>query len=326
MVERLCLESEKTAAHDADRALELAELAVRVAKKNESERPTGWVLGFALAYLGNAQRVKNDLDRARQAFAQSLRLWEKVDGVVDSCPLDGWRVQDLEASLRIDTQEFDRALECLDAALSHSPPDAVGAILLKRAGVFEQRCDFETALAVLAEAEPWLNAEGEPRHLFGLQFNRAVNLCHLGRFATAEPLLPEIRARAADLRTELDLVRTSWLEARVAIGLGRTEEGMVALEQVAAEFRVRDLAYDGALVHLDLAVVELEQGKTAAVQERAAAMWWIFRAGQLHREAAAALDLFCQAARREAATVELVRRVQDYLERAERNSALRFAG
>jgi tetratricopeptide (TPR) repeat protein len=218
------------------------------------------------------------------------------------------------------------ALECLEGALSQAPQDSIGPLLLSKASVFEQRRDFEAALAILEEAEPNLDAERDPRHLAVLQFNRAVNLCHLGRFAAAEPLLPEIRARALALRTELDLLRTSWLEARVAIGLGRTEEGITALEQVAEEFRTRGLAYDGALVHLNLAMAELEQGKTATVKERAAAMWWIFQAGQLHREAAAALDLFCQAARREAATVELVRRVQEYLERAERNPALRFPG
>ena len=325
VVEALCRMSKEATPHSADRTLELAELGLQVAENVEPDgRPRkAQACGFALAYVGNARRVRNDLDGARAAFARAWSLWREGGGG-ESSPLEGWRISSLEASLRIDTQELDLALRCLDTARAQAPQNALGAILLKRARVFQQRGDFEAALAVLQEAEPWLDAEREPRHLFGFQFNRAVNLCHLGRFAAAEPLLPEIRARAAALRTELDLIRTSWIEARVAIGRGRTEAGMAALEQVAEEFRSRDLAYDGALVHLDLAVVELEQGKTAAVRERAAGMWWIFRTGRLHREAAAALDLFCQAARQEAVTVELARRIQDYLERAERNPALLF--
>ena len=325
VVEALCRRSQEAASDSADRALELAELGLRAAERVEPKGPLrARVCGFALAYVGNARRVRNDLDGARAAFAKALRLWGE-GASVDPYPLEGWQIFNLEASLRIDVQELDRALECLDAALAEAArSSAVGALLLKKARVLEQRRDFEAALAALEEAEPWLKVERLPRHVFGLQFNRAVNLCHLGRFATAELLLPEVRARAIELRTELDLIRTLWLEARVAIGLERMETGVASLEQVAEEFRARDLAYDGALVHLDLAVVELEQGKTAAVQQRAADMWWIFRAGQLHREAVAALDLFCQAARREAATVELARRVQDYLKRAERNPALLF--
>lgn len=108
--------------------------------------------------------------------------------------------------------------------------------------------------------------------------------------------------------------------------LGRIEEGHAALTQVAAEFRARELAYDGALVNLELSVVELDQGRSARVKQRAVEMWWIFRAGGLHREALAALELFCQAAQQEAATAELARRIQEFLERAQHDQALRFQG
>jgi hypothetical protein len=45
---------------------------------------------------------------------------------------------------------------------------------------------------------------------------------------------------------------------------------------------------------------------------------WIFHANNIHREALAALALFCQAAEREAASDDFTRRVLAYLERARR--------
>jgi len=45
----------------------------------------------------------------------------------------------------------------------------------------------------------------------------------------------------------------------------------------------------------------------------------------VHREALAALRLFCEAAQQEAATVELVRRVERFLRRAQLDPELRFS-
>jgi transcriptional regulator with XRE-family HTH domain len=324
VVEGLALASKGAAANDADHALELAQLAWRAAEKVEPSGPHRAIaMGFASAFVGNARRVKNDLDLAQEAFVRSLQLWRE-GMAVDPYPLEGWRILDLEASLRIDTQEFERALECLAAALAEAPQQSQGPLLLNKARVFEQKKEYLKALSALAEAEPKLDEKREPRNVWVLWFNRVVSLSRLGRFEEAEQILPEARMRAIALCQELDLTRTLWLEGRVAIGRGRLVGGIAALEQVAADFRTRDLALDGALVNLDLAMVELEQGMTVQVKSRALAAEWIFRAGNLHREAAAAFALFCEAARREVATVELARRVQAYLEEAGRNPALRF--
>lgn len=324
VVERLCLESKAAAAHHAGQALTLAELALRGAERVQPEGPLrAGAAGQAWAYVGNARRVGNDLTGAKEAFLRSRELWRE-GAAGDPYPLQEWRILSLEASLYIDVQEFPRAIECLDGALAAAPRKEIGALLLNKATVFEQQREYEQALALLAEAEPLLDFVREPRHLWVLLFNRAVNLGHLQRFAEAEAILPAVRERAITLRQELDLLRTLWLEGRIAIGLGRIDNGYAILSQVAAEFRARQLAFDGALVNLDLAVVELGKGQTAKVKQRAAEMWWIFRSGALHREALAALDLFCQAARQEAATVDLARRVLDFLERGQHNPALRF--
>lgn len=51
---------------------------------------------------------------------------------------------------------------------------------------------------------------------------------------------------------------------------------------------------------------------------------WIFAEQGIHGEAKKALRLFCEAAEEERLTVELIRRLLDYLTRARHNPRLRF--
>jgi len=159
----------------------------------------------------------------------------------------------------------------------------------------------------------------EPRHS-----NLAWNLTHLGRFPQANALLPEVQALTAQLGNELDTLRLRWLEGRIAAGLGRTEEALAALSEVRSRFAELDIAYDAALATLEVAVLHLEQGRTGEVKELAMEMAPIFQAQGVHREALAALQLFCEAAKKEAVTVELARRLVEYLYRAQHDPELRF--
>jgi hypothetical protein len=90
------------------------------------------------------------------------------------------------------------------------------------------------------------------------------------------------------------------------------------------EFTTREIAYDAALVSLELAVLWLEKGRTREVKELAEEMVWIFESQKVHKEALAALTLFREAAGREAATVALARRVLGYLEKAQSAPGLQF--
>ncbi len=133
-----------------------------------------------------------------------------------------------------------------------------------------------------------------------------------------------MRALAERLGEELDLTRVAWLEGKAAAGLGRPAEAQAAFERARRVFRQRELAYDYAQVSLELAELLLEQGRAAEVSTLAEEMLWIFRAQGVAREALAALRLFCNAARREAATAELARRVVHYLYRAQHDPELPF--
>ncbi|MFY9824618.1 MAG: helix-turn-helix domain-containing protein [Thermoanaerobaculia bacterium] len=319
-----CAESIKAAPASADRAVELAELAVDISQHAEGEALfRKRIRGFAGVHLGNALRVHGVLPESEEAFARALPDW-KAGAPGDPGLLNEARVLGLQASLRIDQRRPAEALTLLDEALAVDRHEEKKYLLVNRAGALEQLGDYDGATAALRQAEPLIDGNLEPRLLFGLWFNLLSNLCHLERFAEAAESLPRVRTQAERLGQAIDLVRTRWLEGWVAAGLGLREQAVAALEQVSRDFTSKEIPYDAALATLELAVLHLEERRTAEVRRLALTLAWIFKMEEVHREALAALRLFCDAAEEEAATVELARQVGDYLYRAQRNPDLRF--
>jgi tetratricopeptide (TPR) repeat protein/DNA-binding XRE family transcriptional regulator len=324
LAELLSHKSEEAASDRADRALELAKLACQIAELAPGEE--GWrsrLQGYCLAFLANARRVANDLVGAEEDFGRGWKLWE-AGAVADPGLLEEWRLPYLEASLCRDLRRFAEALALLDRARAVAPREACGRILLKKAFTFQQREEAERAIETLREAEPFVDSQRDPHLRYSLRMNLASSLCDLGRHTEVKALLPEVRELAVGLRKELDLVRVVWLTGRLHAGLGRTAEAHAAFEQVRREFTDRGMAFDCALVNLDLSVLLLEQGRAGEVQTLAEEMLWIFKAQGIHREALAALTLFREAARKEEATLKLVRRLIGYLNRAKSDPDLRF--
>lgn len=320
---RVCEASVKKAAHRADEALELAELALSIAERVPGEG--SWrsrLKGYCWAHVAHARRVANDLAGADKGFAQAWNLWRAG---ADCNPelLAEWLLLAMEASLRRSQRRFPEALELLDRAMAcpgGTSPAALPILLLEKEHAFDQMGDTQNALAILSEAKPWLEGSGDPRLLFAFRFKTVNNLLHLERYSEAAELLPGVRELAIQQANELDLIRVGWLSAKVATGQGRTEEATAGLEQVRRDFTARALAYDAALSSLDLSLLWLKAGRMAEVRELALAMGWIFKANGIDREALAALKLFCDAAQREAATVEMAQQAITAIEKA-RSSA-----
>jgi tetratricopeptide (TPR) repeat protein/transcriptional regulator with XRE-family HTH domain len=325
LAERLCAESERAAAGDPQQALELAELALRVAELVIGE--PAWrssLAGYVWAFLANARRVASDLTGAEKAFCQAWKLWE-AGAPADFGLLDGSRLLDLEASLLRDGRHTTAALERLDQSLALHPKGAgKGRILLKKGAVLEQMGSYGAAVETLHEAAPWIDRERQPRHFCVLRFNLIACLCHTDRYQEAEAALPELRALMAQPDQAMDRVRLCWLTGRVASGLGRTAEGIEALAAARAKFAEKKIRYDEALVSMELAGLYLKQGRTEDVKSLVRKMEPIFRGQDVHEEAQKALTLFRQAVELETMTVELVRRLVGYLYRAQHNPELRF--
>ena len=137
-------------------------------------------------------------------------------------------------------------------------------------------------------------------------------------------MIAEVRALARQLGNQLDLVRVDWVQGRIDTGLGRHEEAIAVLERVRRKFVEDEIAYDGALVTLELAEIHAILGHREEVKALARESAPIFTQQGVHAEAQRALELFRRAVEDERLTVELVRAVIVYLYRARHDPRLRF--
>jgi transcriptional regulator with XRE-family HTH domain len=314
LAELLASKSVQAAADSATLAVHLAELAVLIADRIESSDPWGLRLrGYAWAHLGNARRALGDIPSAEKAFATAERLWSEGSLAAPSF-LGEVRILDLKASLRIAQRRFPEALATIDRALAADESGAAaGRLLILKAKALEELGDLEGAIVVLRTAEPWVEVANDPRLTLCLRHNLLDYLSKVGRAAEAEALLPGVEKLTRQAGGDLDLLRLRWTEARIADGLGRTEQAVEILTQVRSEFVAEGITYDAVLASLELATLYARTGRTEDVKMLARHMAPVFQLQGIHREALAALALFRKAAEREAATTELVRRVHDFL-------------
>ena len=325
--EWLAHESERAAARNPKEALVLAHLALQAAELATAEDETPWrprLFASVCSYVANAQRASQNLKAAEAASKKGQALWKRGAKGDPAGLLPAWRVLDLEASLRRDQRRFPEALDLHRRALALAPKTEAGRLLLKKAFTLEQKNDYARALATLEEAAPCIDAGREPRHRFGLCYNQAICMCHLGRAGEAEGLLPEVRSLAVRLDNDPDSARVRWLEGRVSAGLGRVEEAVAAYDEVRGAFEDLKMPFDSALASLDLALLYREQQRWPEIRALSADAVRIFAKGKIHREVHAAMLLFEEAAVKEAVSVALLRRLQAYLEQARAAPALRF--
>ncbi len=308
--ERLCEESYRTAANDAEGSLLLAELARSVA-----ERAPGGNLwrrcleGYALSYVGNVWQVLGDFHQASRTFRQSAAKIGEWSGS-SMRPLDGTRPILLHAVLLKYQEEYDRSLLLTEQALALRP-DALqtARLLINKASVLEKKQDFDAALAALDAAHPLAEETGDGRLLWAIEFNRTSYLCRLQRIDEAIGRIDRLRSAAFESGRILDLLRLRWLDARIAEGRHRTAEAAQILASVWKAFAEEKMPFDAALAALELAVLELERGNTREVKLLASAVAPIFAALTLPEKLLASTALFWRAARNSAAVASVARRL-----------------
>jgi tetratricopeptide (TPR) repeat protein/DNA-binding XRE family transcriptional regulator len=326
LAELLAHESEYAAADEAQMALDLAELAVLVAEKHEGEERWSFrILGYALFFLANALRVAGNFLEADRKVSRAWTLWWN-GAASDPGILDEGRLFDLEASLRRDQRRLPESLACLEEALRRSEAAGLPRLLVKKAKTLEEMGEAEDAIRTLLEALPRVDPTEEPRLAWSIRFNLVVNLCNLGRAEEGEAWLPELGELAMELGNGLDRVRFRWLQGKIHTGGGRHEDALAALAEARDGFLSRGIAYDAALVSLEMAVILLGEGQLSEVKEVARHLAPIFSGQGVHREALAALLVFRDAAEAEAATLEETRRILHFLRRAQNDPALRWPG
>jgi len=278
----------------------------------------------AWAYRANAERVLSDLDAAESSFASARRHLDRGTGR----PLLAARLDDLEASLRSAQQRHEEALALLDEAIRRcraaGARHLLGYSLVKRGHLLTEAGDPQAALVALAEAISCLQPEEDLRTYLLAASNVARCLDRVGYSIAARALLAELRPLHERLGERVNLLRLDWLEAEIDLGLGRHKEAEATLLAVREAFLTREMAYDAALVSLELAGIYGEQKRFLDLRRLALEMLPIFQSRRIHREALAALVLFREAISFGHADLALFTEVRRFLDRARDNPRLRF--
>ena len=304
-------------------AIDDATLAVQVAKHLSSAYDPAWILDLearAYAHLGNARRVLGELRSAEDAFRTAE--WCLAQGGTGSRAVEA-EIWDLKASLRRAQRRFDEALALLDKAIEiylrdpqEGDPHLAGRTLVNKSKTLASLGDLGGAIEAVRQAEELVDVQRDPRLLLCLRHNQVLYLSELERYLEAETLLSSVWALVRQCGSELDSLRTHWLHGQIDLGLGRLAQAESVLLQVQADFLQRKMAFDAALVSLDLAVVYALQGNSQELKKLALAVLPLFEDREVHREALVMLLLFQRACEEERLTVGLARHLSTHLSRA----------
>ena len=336
--ELLCQESLRLTAVDAARAVERAELAVLVADLMKDDEPVTdrrlyQLRGYAWAHDGNARRVLGDLRGADESFTIADAWWEAGEAALGDCLGYEPVILEHKASLRIAQRRFPEAFTLLDRIYAihaqgtrpeHWDTHLAGRALVKKALALAEMNEPEMSIELLQQAEPMLDLRRDARLVLCLRHNLVWDLTTVERYAEAESRLPGAETLCRELGNPLDLIRLRWAEGRIAAGQGHMEEAIQLLRGLRQDFVEREMAFDAALVTLELTELYARQGCTAEVKELSVEMASIFQAQDVPREALAALLFFQKAAERERATAELAREIATFLQQLRVNPGLRF--
>lgn len=324
LFEQLIDRSHEILPQDPRKAEDLVRLALDVAEQLDVSRYGTPVLEAAKArafiHLGNTFRVLSDFRQAEQAFQTAElhfgRSW--LD------PLDEGLLLEARAAFRRAQGRFDDALRLLDTAIGIyrevNEPHFQGRALMIKGLTLQYRNDSGAAADCFRESLFLLDGAREPRLIVMSQCNLILSLHESGRSAEAAALVDNARRLVAEMGKRSDRLRLDWIAGRVAAATGRETEAERSFLEIRSAFVEDELAYDAALISLDLAALYARQGRTADVKHLAAEILPIFRSREVHREALAAWITFQKAAEMEKITVGLVQEISSYLEKVRAGS------
>lgn len=326
--ELLLRQSEEQTFHNAAMGESLALLSLEVlehldvshygVEAIEDMRARSWT------FVANSRRVKADLRGAEEAFALAIASLKR--GTLE--PMDRAVLLDFRASLLRAQRRFDKALSLLRRSatifLELGERHQTGRVLVSMSTVHHIAGEPEKSIPVLYRALTLIDPDRDPRLLLSAWHNLVDNLSEAGRYLEAQKLLTQARPLYRQFPEPRVQNRLKWVEGKIARGLGQTEQTEILFLASRDGFLSAGMAYEVALVSLDLASLYAEQGRMKELKRIAAEMLPIFSSRQIHREALAALAFWRQAVEAEKAGLELVTGVASFLKRAQHDPELRF--
>jgi tetratricopeptide (TPR) repeat protein len=276
------------------------------------------------AALGEARRLAADLRGAEEAFAEAARRIGEGSGDA----LEEAQVLELEAALYRDRRRLPEALRRLDDVTliyrQYGDFHLVGRAYIQKGRVHASLGNLEEAIRWSRQGLALIDPLRERRFELSARLSLMLQLEESGRGNEAWFLLqasrPEFLAHGGVLLT----LRLRWLEGKIQQSRGRHEEAEAAFLEARRGFVEQGIGFDAALVSLDLADLYAGEGRSEEMRRLAEEMLPVFKAGDLHREAVAALIVFQGALRMERWSAGLGEEIGGYLRQARTDPLLRF--
>lgn len=323
-IEELLAEERSCRTEDPFRALAWTELALHALDLVEEALPSQWVLVHT-AYA-NALRATGALSEAQGALARTRELAEKLhaDEPHVTAELDM-----AEGTLDSDLRRFARAEEHLRRAARTfeqlgSPAGAAEAYI-KLASLQTYANDLPSALETIRAAVQSVSPEEFPRLYLYARLNTAHMLAIAEEYQQAFDLLEwdeDLYRRHADRHLEL---RYTWLQGRIAAATGHPHTAEHHFLTVRDAFADLGIAFDVALVSLDLALLYHQEGRLEDLKHAAIEAVHLFQQYGVHREALAALTMLRDASLDEHLTAATIEQIADFVRTAARDPQARFA-
>lgn len=270
----------------------------------------------AWGHFGNSLRVCGRLREAEEALSIAQRFAQRGTGD----PLLKARLLEQLASLHIFQRRFEKAIRLAEEAgrlyqeIDQTHRWAGSQVTLAMAHIYAQEPD--EAVKILNQAIPAIDPMEDPHLLVAACHNLVVCFINLGMPEQALALYSDTRSLDNDLDDTLIRLRFNWQEGQLLRDLGRLENAEEVLIKVREGFKNRGLAYEVAVVSLDLAAVYVKLSLVEEVRETVAEALPTFRALQVDREIIASLLQLQQVADQEVKALNLIRAISARLEQS----------
>jgi tetratricopeptide (TPR) repeat protein len=314
--------------NDPHRALDLCRMGVMIAERlspeTYGERAIEDLRARAWGRTANSMRATSELANAEQALATAARHLKMGSGE----PLEEAEHLYFTSSLRRAQRRLDESMRaCLRSRRIYRMVGDLhleGRSLMCESMIHDLQGDLEKSLACARQGRQQISKERDRRLAIAAHHGLVWQLMAAGRSEEALRELEELRPAYFEFNDRMVLLRLTWMEARLARDLGRTEESERAFRAAHEGFVEARIPYEAASVALDLAVLLSEQGRAQELKRLAAELLAVFQNLGVAREAFAALTIFERHAQAEAVTLTLLARLSTYFTQVRSQPDLRF--